>query len=78
MLSHFLTGTILNIEAHLQAAVAIELIVALPIILFILGFDHMGSKTLYIAMVLCFLSQIPKRFLWRYRPYMAHRAEEVG
>eukprot|EP01127_Copromyxa_protea_P021744 TRINITY_DN7569_c0_g1_i2.p1 TRINITY_DN7569_c0_g1~~TRINITY_DN7569_c0_g1_i2.p1 ORF type:complete len:284 (+),score=30.53 TRINITY_DN7569_c0_g1_i2:91-852(+) len=65
LLSHFFT-----------ALVAIEYIVALPILLFILGFDHMGSKCLYIGMVLCFFSQVPKRFVWRYRPYMAYRAEE--
>jgi len=56
--------------------VTIEFLLALPIVLFIIGFDVLAVKILYLAMVIVVLSQIPKRFLWRYRPFMAYRAIE--
>jgi len=50
--------------------------IAMPIFFYILGNDGLATKILYLAMVLAIFSQIPKRFIWRYRPYMAYRARE--
>eukprot|EP01125_Pyxidicula_operculata_P009817 TRINITY_DN3230_c0_g1_i6.p1 TRINITY_DN3230_c0_g1~~TRINITY_DN3230_c0_g1_i6.p1 ORF type:complete len:215 (-),score=15.98 TRINITY_DN3230_c0_g1_i6:73-717(-) len=60
----------------LTAIVAIELLVLFPIILFILGFDLLATKVLYLSILIVTFSQIPKRFIWRYRPFMAKRADE--
>jgi len=54
--------------------VAIEMGIAAPFILFVLGKDSLAIEMSYLMLVLCVLSQIPKRFLWRYRPYMVGRA----
>uniref|UniRef100_A0A6B2L6R0 Phosphatidic acid phosphatase type 2/haloperoxidase domain-containing protein n=1 Tax=Arcella intermedia TaxID=1963864 RepID=A0A6B2L6R0_9EUKA len=61
----------------LTAIVAIEFLIIMPTVLFILGYDNLGTKTLYLSMTLVFLSQIPKRFVWRYRPFMGARAIEI-
>jgi len=59
------------------ALVAIEYMIAMPIFFYILGQDELATKILYLSMVLVILSQIPKRFVWRYRPFMGYRAIEV-
>jgi len=48
----------------------------MPIFFYILGRDELATKILYLSMVLAVLSQIPKRFVWRYRPYMGYSAIE--
>jgi len=57
--------------------VAIEIGIAIPFILFILGYDGLAVEFTYLALVLALMSQIPKRFLWRFRPYMVGRAQMV-
>eukprot|EP00004_Rigifila_ramosa_P015169 TRINITY_DN3515_c0_g1_i1.p1 TRINITY_DN3515_c0_g1~~TRINITY_DN3515_c0_g1_i1.p1 ORF type:complete len:376 (-),score=91.33 TRINITY_DN3515_c0_g1_i1:32-1159(-) len=56
---------------------AIELAVAAPFILSVLGYDVLGQFTTYTAFTLALVSQLPKRFLWRTRPYLAGRARRV-
>eukprot|EP01114_Cavostelium_apophysatum_P022395 TRINITY_DN8089_c0_g1_i1.p1 TRINITY_DN8089_c0_g1~~TRINITY_DN8089_c0_g1_i1.p1 ORF type:complete len:402 (+),score=24.45 TRINITY_DN8089_c0_g1_i1:165-1370(+) len=65
-LNLFLTGT-----------VAIETGIAAPFIFFVLGWDALGIEMGYLMIVLSFLSQIPKRFIWRFRPYMVGRARKT-
>lgn len=55
--------------------VAIEFVMVLPILLFIVGYDFLGAQFLYLAFTMALLSQIPKRFIWRYRPWMVTRAQ---
>lgn len=50
----------------------------LPLMLFTLGADTAGTLATYLMLSLALLSQIPKRFLWRSRPYMVGRAVSVG
>lgn len=62
-------------RVSLSAAVlAIETGIALPIVLFATGQDSLAIEFTYVMLLLCIISQIPKRFLWRYRPFMQNRA----
>jgi membrane-associated phospholipid phosphatase len=55
----------------------IELGTSAPLILYIFGLDRLAHRGVMIAFVLATVSQIPKRFLWRYRPYTVGRALQV-
>eukprot|EP01117_Protostelium_nocturnum_P004003 TRINITY_DN1527_c0_g1_i12.p1 TRINITY_DN1527_c0_g1~~TRINITY_DN1527_c0_g1_i12.p1 ORF type:complete len:452 (-),score=109.58 TRINITY_DN1527_c0_g1_i12:197-1552(-) len=57
---------------------AIEIGFALPFILFATGWDGFGLELAYLMLFLSLFSQIPKRFLWRYRPYMVKRAYKMN
>jgi hypothetical protein len=57
--------------------VAIETGIATPFVLYVLGFDGLATELSYLMLLLALFSQIPKRFLWRYRPYMVGRALKV-
>ncbi|KAF2077997.1 hypothetical protein CYY_000721 [Polysphondylium violaceum] len=59
----------------ITACVAIEIAIAMPFILFILGQDSLATEFTYLGLLLALFSQIPKRFLWRFRPYMVKRAK---
>eukprot|EP01133_Synstelium_polycarpum_P014972 gene14972-17703_t len=59
----------------ITAFVAIEIAIAAPVLLFILGQDALATEFAYLALLLALLSQVPKRFLWRFRPYMVQRAK---
>jgi len=61
----------------ITAVVAIELGIAVPYLLFFLGYDGIATELAYLALILAIVSQIPKRFVWRLRPYMAGRARLV-
>lgn len=56
---------------------AIEIGIAVPFVLFFLGYDGIATELAYLALILALVSQIPKRFVWRLRPYMAGRATKV-
>jgi len=51
--------------------------IAMPIFFYILGADALATKIMYLASALVILSQVPKRFVWRYRPFMGDRAIEI-
>ena len=57
---------------------AIEIIFALPFVLFCLGVDGLASEMSYLALVTAIFSQLPKRFIWRYRPWMVLRSNQVS
>lgn len=59
----------------ITAASAIEIAFAVPFILFALGIDGLATEAMYMAAVTGLLSQVPKRFLWRWRPWMLGRAD---
>ena len=40
-----------------------------------MGLDDVATESTYLILVTAFFSQIPKRFIWRYRPYVVGRAE---
>lgn len=61
----------------MTAATTIELGTALPAALLILGQDDLASFSCMCMLCLCLFSQIPKRFLWRPRPWMAGVAVPV-
>ncbi|PRP80258.1 hypothetical protein PROFUN_12197 [Planoprotostelium fungivorum] len=56
---------------------AIEIGFALPFVLFVSGWDALATELTYLMLFLGLLSQIPKRFLWRHRPYMVNRAYKM-
>ncbi len=45
-----------------------------PLFLFALGFDELAACILTLIVYTALVSQVPKRFLWRDRPYMQGRA----
>eukprot|EP01112_Ceratiomyxa_fruticulosa_P000969 TRINITY_DN1091_c0_g1_i1.p1 TRINITY_DN1091_c0_g1~~TRINITY_DN1091_c0_g1_i1.p1 ORF type:complete len:411 (+),score=38.69 TRINITY_DN1091_c0_g1_i1:211-1443(+) len=57
--------------------VAIEIGIGTPFILLLLGWDGLAVELTYLALTLALVSQIPKRFVWRFRPYMVRRAQMV-
>lgn len=61
-----------------SVSVAIEIIFAVPFILLALGIDGLGTEFTYLGLITAFISQIPKRFVWRYRPWMVQRANKVS
>jgi len=61
----------------ITAFVAIETGIACPFILYVLGFDGLATELSYLMLLLALFSQIPKRFIWRFRPYMAKRALKI-
>lgn len=65
---------VLIIDLIITALSAIETGIAAPFIMFILGWDGLATELSYLMLILSVVSQIPKRFLWRWRPYMVWRA----
>jgi len=53
---------------------AIEIIFMVPFALLALGIDGLGSEMVYLGLTTAVISQIPKRFIWRYRPWMVQRS----
>eukprot|EP01122_Echinamoeba_exundans_P015224 TRINITY_DN712_c0_g1_i5.p1 TRINITY_DN712_c0_g1~~TRINITY_DN712_c0_g1_i5.p1 ORF type:complete len:333 (+),score=40.04 TRINITY_DN712_c0_g1_i5:625-1623(+) len=60
----------------LTYVMALEISVAAPVALYVLGWDALATEILYLSLLLATMSQIPKRFIWRYRPFMVHRANQ--
>ena len=52
----------------------IEVGVVAPIFFYAVGLDSLAEDVVWIMFVTCVVSQIPKRFIWRDRPFMARRA----
>eukprot|EP01113_Clastostelium_recurvatum_P030077 TRINITY_DN3645_c0_g1_i1.p1 TRINITY_DN3645_c0_g1~~TRINITY_DN3645_c0_g1_i1.p1 ORF type:complete len:412 (+),score=55.92 TRINITY_DN3645_c0_g1_i1:178-1413(+) len=65
------------INMVITATVAIEIGVVAPFILFMVGWDGLATELLYLILILSIVSQIPKRFIWRFRPYMVYRAQMI-
>jgi len=62
-------------NVFLSALTAIETGVIAPYALFVLGYDAAATAVTYLVLVTAFGSQFPKRFIWRFRPYVLGRAE---
>ncbi|KAL6061596.1 acidPPc domain-containing protein [Balamuthia mandrillaris] len=60
----------------LTGLTTIEMIIIAPFILFTLGWDGAATQLVFFALVTALMSQVPKRFIWRYRPYMVGRAQK--
>ena len=58
----------------INAVCAIETGIALPLVAYCVGLDAFAAELTYLMLTLAFISQIPKRFIWRYRPFMVKRA----
>eukprot|EP00357_Protocruzia_adherens_P005872 CAMPEP_0115042960 /NCGR_PEP_ID=MMETSP0216-20121206/46577_1 /TAXON_ID=223996 /ORGANISM="Protocruzia adherens, Strain Boccale" /LENGTH=422 /DNA_ID=CAMNT_0002425175 /DNA_START=353 /DNA_END=1621 /DNA_ORIENTATION=+ len=58
----------------ISASTTIEAGVSYFFISFLLGYDIMGTYLVIQILILAFWTQIPKRFIWRFRPYMVGRA----
>lgn len=56
---------------------SVEVAAIIPYFLIFLGWDRAILPVLSQSVVLLILSQLPKRFIWRYRPYMVNRAKMV-
>ncbi|KAL0221855.1 hypothetical protein RCL1_001709 [Eukaryota sp. TZLM3-RCL] len=52
----------------------IEFGMVLSFLFLFAGWDSFEDETTFIVLIVCILSQIPKRFIWRPRPYMVGRA----
>jgi membrane-associated phospholipid phosphatase len=61
----------------ISALTTVEVGVLCPFACFSLGLDEAGTVCLCYVMAVCFISQIPKRFVWRTRPFLAGRAKKV-
>ncbi|KAJ5077828.1 hypothetical protein M0811_05518 [Anaeramoeba ignava] len=55
----------------------IEVGLTLPFILYIFGIDELALEFLNVMFIFSFLTQIPKRFLWRFRPYIVGDALRI-
>jgi len=53
----------------------IELAFVAPLVLYVLAWDSLATQFTYLALTTALVSQIPKRFVWRSRPYLAGRAQ---
>lgn len=56
----------------------IEIGMTVPFLCFFLGWDAAAQIWLSFALALAIIPQLPKRFIWRPRPYMAGRAKKFG
>jgi hypothetical protein len=74
----FVNGPLTNLKVYLSKAITavvnIEPFLLVPIFLGMLGLDSYASLTAVTMLVLASISQIPKRFSFRARPYMVSRA----
>ena len=50
----------------------------IPFLLIFVGWEREAMLAICHLTVLLILTQLPKRFVWRYRPYMKSRAKMVG
>lgn len=66
-----------NIYSLRAVITTIEISIAIPMVLYATGWDGLATALTYLAITTTFTSQIPKRFVWRFRPYMVGRAELV-
>lgn len=53
---------------------SVEFVVAWPFCLLLTGYDSAGLLALHVSFLLALITQIPKRFLWRARPWVVGRA----
>lgn len=62
--------------AFLSLCVSTECFVALPILLLSAGrkYDPRAARVIWLCYCTCTLAQLPKRFIWRSRPWMESRA----
>mmetsp|Transcript_10774 Transcript_10774/g.22922 ORF Transcript_10774/g.22922 Transcript_10774/m.22922 type:complete len:506 (-) Transcript_10774:30-1547(-) len=60
-----------------SALTSIESALWMPFVLFSLGYDSAGTVMTNTLLVLSLFSQVPKRFIWRARPWMLGRAKGV-
>lgn len=58
----------------LTGMTAIEVILVAPFVCHVLGLDGLAVELTYLALFTAMLSQVPKRFVWRHRPWMVRRA----
>lgn len=71
------TGAVPFLAMFLTVFATIEASLFLPPCLFALGYDAAGGLLTSVLLVLAIVSQIPKRFLFRARPWMVGRAVPV-
>jgi len=67
----------LFLDLFITGCSAIETGIAAPFCMFVLGWDGAATELSYLMLLTCVLSQIPKRFIWRWRPYMVWRAQKI-
>jgi len=67
----------LFLDLFITGCSAIETGIAAPFCMFVLGWDGIATELSYLMLLTCVLSQIPKRFIWRWRPYMVWRAQKI-
>ena len=60
----------------LTGMTAIEVILVAPFVCHVLGLDGLAVELTYLALFTAMLSQVPKRFIWRHRPWMVRRAQK--
>ncbi|KAF0979460.1 hypothetical protein FDP41_001803 [Naegleria fowleri] len=60
------------------ALTTIEIGILAPVVLYILGIDNFASYVMWVILTLSMLSQLPKRFMFRVRPYLASRAKCIA
>ncbi|KAJ3430431.1 hypothetical protein M0812_23438 [Anaeramoeba flamelloides] len=54
----------------------IEIAILLPVLCYLNGYDTLANELAWIGFFFMLVSSLPKRFIWRYRPYMRGRAKQ--
>eukprot|EP00186_Timspurckia_oligopyrenoides_P004081 CAMPEP_0182441400 /NCGR_PEP_ID=MMETSP1172-20130603/361_1 /TAXON_ID=708627 /ORGANISM="Timspurckia oligopyrenoides, Strain CCMP3278" /LENGTH=443 /DNA_ID=CAMNT_0024635649 /DNA_START=47 /DNA_END=1378 /DNA_ORIENTATION=+ len=62
------------VSVAFSALTSIETAIWMPFVLFALGYDNAATVMTNVLIILSLCSQIPKRFVWRARPWMEDRA----
>ena len=57
---------------------SVEIAAMIPFLLVFVGWEREAMLAICHLTVLLVLTQLPKRFMWRYRPYMKSRAKMVS
>uniref|UniRef100_A0A1X7UB14 Uncharacterized protein n=1 Tax=Amphimedon queenslandica TaxID=400682 RepID=A0A1X7UB14_AMPQE len=65
----------ITISRAISAIFSVEVAAFLPYLLIYVGLDRAVLSVLCQSIVLLIISQVPKRLLWRFRPYMINRAK---
>ncbi len=70
----FRTVLFYSLSELISAVFTIELAVAFPFILYLVGQDGLAGEMAYLVLLTAVVSQVPKRFIYRYRPSLVRRA----
>jgi hypothetical protein len=72
----FFTNPLIVMLCHcISGLFSVEIAAYIPYMYMMMGIDHAFLHITCQSITLLIISQLPKRFMWRYRPYMVNRAK---